>query len=142
MRLRSSGIIESGNGTRSLRERGGARTEKAWSLRVCRIVLDSRACALFVRDDGALAETEGTAGPPLPLMTRLICLFIQRCIDSEIAGIGETRIEGAWTLHGWFTHCVCIAAGGDAVEDARFFEKDAVRRRVAFSTQSRRRLNR
>lgn len=41
----------------------------------------------------------------MPLMARLICLFIQRCIDSEIAGgIGETRIASAWTLHWWFTH--------------------------------------
>jgi hypothetical protein len=91
MRLRSSGIIESGNGTRSLRARGGARTEKAWSLRVCRIVLDSRACALFVRDDSALPETEGTVRRPLPLMTRLICLFIRRCVESEVARIGDAR---------------------------------------------------
>lgn len=32
--------------------------------------LDRRANALFVRDDGALPETEGAARLPLPLMAR------------------------------------------------------------------------
>jgi len=35
--------------------------------------------------------------PPLPLMTRLICLLIGRCVDSEVAGVCDTRTADAGT---------------------------------------------
>ncbi len=78
--------------------------EKAQSLRVCRIVLSPRVCALFVRDDGALPETQGVARPPLSLKMVSICLFVQGCVDSKVARIGNTRFAGAWTLRRWFIH--------------------------------------
>jgi hypothetical protein len=52
------------DGTRSLwGARRRTQPEKARSLRVCRVVLDPHAFALFMRDDGVLPETERAATP-------------------------------------------------------------------------------
>jgi hypothetical protein len=35
---------------------------------------------------------------------QVICFLIGRCVESEVALIGNTRPAGAWRLHWWFTH--------------------------------------
>ena len=100
----SSGILESGMAHEVSGACAGTRTEKApESSRLPNRFRSGRAYALFVRDDCAPLETEGAARPPLPLMARLLCLFIERCVDSEVAPIGDTRIAGPWALYWCFT---------------------------------------
>src|SRR5581483_5711335 len=36
--------------------------------------------------------------PPLPLMMRLICLFIRRCVESEVVRVCDARTANAWSF--------------------------------------------